>query len=110
MKAIISSLLLTLCGLASVLAGTNTGTALIGLDGLKHDDIVSLAEAYDAAGGDLELAALSFEFNPETPFTNFTKFVKLTLPSLQGTLTITTYLDDGPNRRNPSYQHYVHFS
>lgn len=86
------------------LAAGRTGIGAVGLDAFAEEDVLQLAEILVAAEGDVEVAALAYSFRPGEAFSNFTLLVQETLPRIQARLTITTYLDDGPNRRDSRYR------
>lgn len=101
--------LLLLCFSLAAFARGRTGVAPVGLDGFAAEHVDMLAETLVKAGGDLEVAALAYSFNPENPFTNFTRLIQTTLPSLKGRLFLATYLDDGANRRRADRSTHLYF-
>ena len=68
------------------------GMQFIGASRATPADIDVASRLYRAAGGRTQISLLPFEFNPQAPFTNATRFVQQTLPGLSGSLTVTLYV------------------
>jgi hypothetical protein len=78
---------------------SRVGVGAVGLGAFSAASVGGLSDCAVNAGGDIEVAALAYSFNPSGLFANWTLLVQQTLPRLNGRLYLTTYLDDGPNRR-----------
>jgi hypothetical protein len=70
------------------------GVQALGFANFKPADVNILADEFVAAGGELELSALPFTFNPNSPFGNLDAFVKNVLPRFRpgSSLRVTVHL------------------
>jgi len=70
------------------------GVQALGVSNFKAADVNILADEFVAAGGEVELAALPFTFNPNNPFGNLDAFVKNVLPRFRAgsSLRVTVHL------------------
>ena len=70
------------------------GVQAHGFANFKAADVNVLADEFVAAGGEVEIAASPFAFNPKNPFGNMDAFVKNVLPRFRSgsTLRVTVHL------------------
>jgi len=73
------------------------GMQFIGASRTTPADIEIASRLYREAGGSTQFSFLPFEFNPQAPFTNATRFVQQTVPGLSGSLTVTCYVSWWPH-------------
>lgn len=82
----------------SIPAG-HAGIAAIGLGAFHAVDADLMADAILAANRPLEIAFLSHSFNLNDPFGMPSRVLQRVARRLKSKLTVTVYLDDGPNRK-----------
>lgn len=75
------------------------GVAAIGLPAWSAEDVRILADALAASNRPVEVAVLGYSFNPANPWGNLDALLRQYLTKAKYKLTVTVYLDDGPNRK-----------
>lgn len=92
LSLVIASLLLA--SLPMNIRAASVGVLAPGFSNFKPIDVGILADEFAAAGGEVEIAALPFTFNPADPFGNIDSFVKNVVPrfSSGSTLRVSVFI------------------
>lgn len=91
--ALLVGISLSLTTLPANVQAASVGVQALGVSNFKQVDVNVLADEFAAAGGEVEISALPFTFNPNNPFGNIDAFVKNVVPRFRSgsTLRVTVH-------------------